>query len=178
MNRQQLITHLNLSGLGIEIGVQKGIFSEVILINSNLHMILLDSWRHIDGYKDRANQPTAVHTKYITRTIERLVKHSEGRFTLIRELSEKAVTLFKDDLFDFVYLDANHSETFVYNQLAQWWPKVKAGGWVAGHDYIDRITSVNEFGVKTAVDKFLGERGLTISSTDEKDFPTWYAQKQ
>lgn len=171
MNRNQLIKSLNLSGVGIEIGVQQGWYSDIILQNSNLYMYLLDSWRYFDNYNDAANIDNEKQLLRMAMTISLLRKH-EGRHTVIRDTSKRGSKLFADEFFDFVYIDANHSYESVYEDLECWYPKVKKGGIFAGHDYLDRPPV---FGVKSAVDKFLSS--YTINFTDEQDFKTWYIVK-
>jgi hypothetical protein len=64
----------------------------------------------------------------------------------------------RDDFFDFVYLDGNHSEVMVAQELRAFWPKVKKGGLLCGHDFEDRlIPGVYNCGVETAVRKWLVE---------------------
>ncbi len=177
MNRIELLTHLNLTGIGIEIGVQSGVYAEQILEKTDLHLICLDSWRYIDGYHDRANNTTDRHLNLLFATIKRLKEKYENRFTIIREFSEKACDFFKDEYFDFIYLDANHSEEFVSAQLDMWWNKLKYGGIIAGHDYINLKNDINDFGVKNAVDCFCAKRSVQLFQTDEKSFPSWYIKK-
>jgi hypothetical protein len=175
LNREELIKSLNLNGLGIEIGVQGGYYSEVILRNSNLHMILLDSWRHIEnGYFEGGNTNTENHIELLNNVLKLLINKYENRFTLIRELSENIVSLFKDQIFDFIYLDADHSEKFVKNELVRWWPKLKYGGIIAGHDYVSRGES---FGVKEAVDSFFASKSVNIDICDTGCCPTWLVKK-
>jgi hypothetical protein len=175
MDRKQLIKHLSLKGLGIEIGVQSGDYAKMILEESELHLILLDSWRELVDYPDKGNVTTAQHLVLMNNTLKTLSEF-EGRFTLMRELSEVAVNFFKDDLFDFLYMDANHSEQFVYTELIRWWKKVKKGGVMAGHDYVNLTDEVNDFGVKNAVDKFFENLDIKVNSVDNP-FPTWYVFK-
>lgn len=174
-DREKLIKNFNLEGIGIEIGVQQGNFSKVILENSNLHLILVDSWRHIEGaYFEAANTTNEHHLLMLNDTLKKLTPKFENRFTLIRELSENIVNFFKDDLFNFIYLDADHSEDFVYNELKRWWPKLKKNGIIAGHDYVNRDTA---FGVKKAVDKFFLEKNLKVNICDTGCCPTWFVTK-
>jgi predicted O-methyltransferase YrrM len=53
-----------------------------------------------------------------------------------RRLSVAAAEDFADDSLDFVFIDATHTYDAVSRDLSAWWPKVKAGGLLAGHDYI------------------------------------------
>ena len=175
MNRQELLPHLGVSGLGIEIGVQSGDYARMMLEVTNLHLILLDSWRKLDNYPDMSNIPTENNLWLMNNALKTLMPY-EGRFTIMRELSEVAVAWFKDELFDFVYLDANHSEAFVSKDLELWWPKVKKGGIMAGHDYLNLKNEINDFGVKTAVDRFFTEKNHLVGVVDHP-FPTWYVRK-
>ena len=176
MNRHDWVSSLDLSGVGIEIGVQSGDYAAIILQNSDLHLILLDSWRHLEEYPDMANVSTEMHIVLMNNTLKTLLPEYEGRFTLIRELSEQACPFFKDGFFDFAYLDANHSEEFVFNELIRWWPKIKSGGIIGGHDYVNLKDEYNDFGVKDAVDRFFFLKQVPVNVIDFP-FPTWWVTK-
>ena len=46
-----------------------------------------------------------------------------------------AAKQYKDNSLDFVFIDAGHSYEEVRQDIKTWLPKVKQGGWLAGHDY-------------------------------------------
>lgn len=52
-----------------------------------------------------------------------------------RNTSVEAALSFNDDSIDMVYIDANHSEIEVLKDIDAWYPKVKPGGLIGGHDY-------------------------------------------
>jgi hypothetical protein len=56
---------------------------------------------------------------------------------MVRASSEIASNMFQDESLDFVYIDANHAYDFVKQDIELWYPKVKKGGYLWGHDYID-----------------------------------------
>lgn len=66
------------------------------------------------------------------------------------ESTEVAVDFFIESA-DFVFIDACHAEEAVYADIAAWWPVVKPGGVLAGHDY-------GYESVSRAVRRFFGER--------------------
>ncbi len=70
-----------------------------------------------------------------------------------RMTSEAASKLFRDEDFDFVYIDGNHLYEFVKLDLVCWLPKIKRPGWIGGHDYQHKRTP----GVKPAVLEILGQ---------------------
>ena len=43
---------------------------------------------------------------------------------------------YPDAYFDCIYVDARHDWKGVYEDLKAWWPKLKVGGIMAGHDYV------------------------------------------
>jgi predicted O-methyltransferase YrrM len=59
---------------------------------------------------------------------------------------------------DVVYLDAAHEEQEVLLDLELYWPLVRRGGAMFGHDY-------NWPGVKKAVDSYFGRRNLELEET-------------
>lgn len=61
--------------------------------------------------------------------------------------STQAASLFEDESVDFVFIDGDHTEQKVFADCYAWWPKIKPGGVLAGHDY-------NEPCVKNAVTRF------------------------
>jgi predicted O-methyltransferase YrrM len=42
---------------------------------------------------------------------------------------------FQDNTIDFIFIDASHEFTNIKNDLDSWYPKVKQGGIICGHDY-------------------------------------------
>jgi hypothetical protein len=66
----------------------------------------------------------------------------------VRKLSTVAFKDFADDSLDALYIDGNHEYKNVCKDIAYWYPKVKMGGIISGHDYYENI--------KLAVDNCLG----------------------
>ena len=66
--------------------------------------------------------------------------------------SEEGAKKFEDESVQFVYIDALHTYDGVKKDLKLWYPKIKKGGFISGHDY----DSKHHPGVKIAVDEFLG----------------------
>lgn len=62
--------------------------------------------------------------------------------------SVRAAQFFADESIDFVFIDGDHAEQAVRDDLTAWYPKIKRGGLFAGHDYNswDTVTrAVNGF---------------------------------
>lgn len=81
-------------------------------------------------------------------------------------MSYELVDNFKDNSFDFIYIDADHSYDSVKKDIQLYLPKLKKGGIMAGHDYHDYpIENVNNLpfpGVKKAINEELGKPDRTF----------------
>jgi hypothetical protein len=73
----------------------------------------------------------------------------------IRCDSTEAANRYADASLDFVFIDADHEPGSVYSDLKAWWPKVKRGGVLAGHDY-------DEHGPREGVATFTRERVVDV----------------
>ena len=147
---------LGAKGYGVELGVQQGMFSEEMLKRwtSVSKYYLVDSWAHQPEYADRANFNQGVHNKYFANTKERL-RQFEDKTVFVRNFSYAAVHQFPDCYFDFIYVDAVHTYEGALIDIIDWWPKLKWGGIMAGHDYVSGvIPGAGVFGVKDAADRF------------------------
>jgi predicted O-methyltransferase YrrM len=74
---------------------------------------------------------------------------------LIRKTSIEAVQQFEDESLDFIYIDGNHKLQYAVQDIMEWYPKIRKGGVMSGHDYInpDRAAGVKDtIQVKYAVD--------------------------
>ena len=66
----------------------------------------------------------------------KLNKHTYAELAEHVGLSEKELDKqFADNSLDFVYIDANHQDPYVTQDITAWQGKVRPGGILAGHDY-------------------------------------------
>lgn len=72
-------------------------------------------------------------------------------YTLVKKTSDDAFEELADRRFDVVYIDGNHSYEYVKRDILNYQKLVKAGGFLAGHDYSDSWA-----GVKQAVNECFG----------------------
>jgi hypothetical protein len=119
--------------VGVEVGVAAGDYSAVILrANPQLSdMYGVDPFQPYRGYKDFVKLGTF-------DSLEKKAENLLGGFTnykFIKEFSVDAVKHFEDNSLDFVYIDGNHAEPYVSQDIEMWTKKVRKGGIVSGHDY-------------------------------------------
>lgn len=62
--------------------------------------------------------------------------HVDHLITPIRKRSVEAAKLYEDSSLDVVWIDASHCRDDVLDDLRAWYPKVKVGGLIAGHDFV------------------------------------------
>jgi hypothetical protein len=67
---------------------------------------------------------------------------------------------FKDDFFDFIFIDGNHEYEYVKSDLSNFYPKLKSVGIFAGHDYTE------DCGVPIAVNEFAIQKKKNIEIID------------
>jgi hypothetical protein len=167
-----------LLGYGLEVGTFNGWFAADLLHRwQGKKLYLLDAWRHLEFWDDPMNAEREEQANRFRNTFDKVYSFGR-RAVIIRELSEDAAQIFPDRFFDFVYLDADHSQEATLRDLNRWAPKVRRGGILAGHDYLDgNVPCGAVYGVKTAVDMWSRKEHREIMVIDEKPGhePGWMA---
>jgi hypothetical protein len=139
-----------------EIGVAEGFFSRDIIetCKSSLHYCI-DSWEQLpqtgDGGFDQE-----WHTKNYGATVS-LLKPYGDRVHILRGLSWRMAQHVPDNSLDLLYIDGDHSYEGVKKDLESWYPKVKPGAVIAGHDFINPA-----YGVFEAVGHFTQARSIKV----------------
>lgn len=183
LNRGEIPSILNARGLtgeAVEVGVKHGQFSEFILDHWKGRLLYsVDPWREFgrDVYHDDDNVSQKEQDRNYEITRNRLARFGE-RSQLLRMTSEEAAKVIRDGQLDFAYLDARHDYASVKEDIALWYPKVKSGGIMAGHDYLEGKIDDTIFGVKKAVDEFAAKHGLRVRATlREPVYKSWLILK-
>mmetsp|Transcript_30227 Transcript_30227/g.50884 ORF Transcript_30227/g.50884 Transcript_30227/m.50884 type:complete len:291 (+) Transcript_30227:332-1204(+) len=185
---------------GLEIGVQKGEFSKILLSKwvSCKKMYLLDPWEQQTTYVDIANVKNAKHNKFMQharRNVALYQSEDATRIEFIRGYSTNKHSLFQERHLDFVYIDARHDYCGVYEDMQLYWPKVSCGGLLAGHDYLSAdevnfLTSGQNWAlcangtshlgaVRAAVNDFANSINAQVLITyrERFNFNSWYIRK-
>ncbi len=158
---------------GVEVGVLDGVYSDILLkSNPELKLFLVDMWKEYPMHKNfRKQRHYAWHRG---QTIERLEKY--GNSKIIEKWSMDAVKDFEDESLDFVFIDANHDFEHVTEDIAQWGKKVKKGGIIAGHDFLDSAKSLF-VSVETVVRAWTNAKRIhpwfILDSVIEPQKPSW-----
>jgi hypothetical protein len=156
-------TYRNAPIVGVEVGVFEGKTSAYLLAQlPGLKLWMVDPWTEfkdkseLDGDSisgaSQADMDAAHDKAYLATTAYR------SRRAIIESRSLDVVQWMDGMQFDFVFLDAAHSYNHVAADLQAWWPLVKPGGLLLGHDYGHRRFK----GVAKAVNEFAAAKGLTV----------------
>lgn len=148
--------------VAVEIGVAAGWYSEVLMkANPQMKLYGVDPWIRYEGYTDYM----------LAKTFQNLEEQAHQRldkfpnYTFLKEFSMDALKRFENNSLDFVYLDGNHSDPYISEDIREWFKKIKPGGILAGHDYVrtapargrERINNTRE-----ATNEFTQENNLIL----------------
>jgi hypothetical protein len=92
--------------------------------------------------------------------------------------SIEASQFFNAESLNLVYIDAAHDYQSVRDDIKAWWPKVKKGGVLSGHDY-EQLPDDGFWGpieVFAAVNDWAKGNGLKVNSV-EVSCPSWWVIK-
>lgn len=142
--------------VGVEVGVHKGRLSEFLLgvfPELTLHMI--------DPYLEDKQYPNQEDNKKLA--MQRTLRFGD-RARRVYGSSEYGAEMFRQGQLeaDFVFIDADHEEMSVMEDMRLWYPHVSEGGMFCGHDFLkDDIP-----GVTKAVRKWEEITGLQVNSAE------------
>lgn len=170
----RLLNALNLRGHAVEIGTHLGLFAEQLLERwegACLHLV--DPWQTaMPDYHDDISVMGDREPHY--RAAMARLERFEGRFQVHRKTSLEACATFDDSSLDFVYVDGNHAYEHVKQDVEAWWPKVKPGGLLAGHDWGGEWRR----NVRRAVLSLACPLGLRVWLVHDRDgYRSWYIEK-
>lgn len=142
--------------VGVEVGVAKGDYALLLVYhNPQLKLYGVDPYIAYDEYTDFPT--TEIIDKLKSEMQGRMVNWvKRGRFQHIELTSVEAAKQFDDESLDFVYIDANHAEKYVYEDITIWARKVRKGGMVVGDDY----AGIKKWGVRNAVKRYTKENNI------------------
>lgn len=160
--------------VGVEVGVDQGDFSKMLLDKGPRKLYLVDSWQTIEGTDRTTGAQQSVHERKYKSVLE--IFRNESRVEIIRSWSEEASLKFDDRSLDWVYIDARHDYNGVMSDLKAWEKKIKPTGFLWGDDYrtpdMKRKPRVD---VRRAVTDFINNTkwklvGLTTEEKRSKSF--------
>jgi hypothetical protein len=178
---EPLLARLVILGTVVEVGVYQGLMSEHIL-KTRLDV----TWSGVDPWLAADDQPASFvasndpHARLTQSQQDRFhqdarnrVSRFGARASIYRLPSVDVAPLLPDASLDMVFLDGDHSYEGVVADLAAWWPKLKEGGWLGGHDWSNPNPAFR-FGVDRAVTEWAEREGHDVQLDQGM---TWWTQR-
>jgi hypothetical protein len=168
------LNEFGLTGSMAEIGVARGDFALTVLSQwqgKRYHMI--DPWAPQDPEVYRETQRSEEEQAYFHARCM-IISVDDPRVHLFRALSEDAAPRFQDGELDCVYIDGNHSYRAVMADCDAWWPKVRIGGIMGGHDFQTKTDDGWFCEVDKAVLRWASEHGRVFYVTPDG---SWFIHK-
>lgn len=129
----ELASWIPLAATMAEIGVWAGESTEIFCRSGRVKRLY-----SIDPWQDPKLTDDGRHEARFDAIAARYPK----TVTKLRMTSLEAVKCFTDASLDFVYIDGLHDYWSVRNDIRAWLPKIRKGGFIAGHDFWDRVPDV------------------------------------
>jgi hypothetical protein len=175
------LNFLGLTGEAAEVGTHRGEFAAIFLDEWMGRLLYcVDAWSEpLRRFHADVGMPPVLFCKDVppdrqTDYDEALTLRDRfpGRVQIVRALSTRASRQIRNGQLDFVYIDGDHEAESVKSDLKAWWPKLKAGGIMAGHDFKMPHEPDDGWGrfVRPAVASFVevvGDRPIYMVSGDE-----------
>src|SRR6056297_3380153 len=138
---------------GAELGVAMGqTLFHVLNENPGLKMIAVDSYDFHYGKGDKYSTGFKEYDPELQETfrnhVESFARNYGNRLKLFILPTVIAAEEIENESLDFVFIDADHRESYVRSDIAAWLPKINESGFMLGHDW--KFNSV-----KNAIDGML-----------------------
>jgi predicted O-methyltransferase YrrM len=164
----ELVQKIPNNGIFVEVGSWKGksiVYFAVEAINSNknIKIYAVDNWL---GDENHINDPDVVQSTLYSTFLQN-IKKVDHIITPIRGDSAQSAQLFQDQSVDACFIDACHEYEYVKTDILAWYPKIKSGGIICGHDYMWFHERPGGPPVKKAVDEVLGSYNIEYTGMCE-----------
>jgi hypothetical protein len=119
----------------------------------NVNIYIVDTWQ------GSVNELDSTHKLATQTDIFKIFQENMmgKKYNPIKTTSQSAANFFENESCDIVYIDMEHTYKAVQKDIEYWYPKVKRGGWISGHDYVSGWQ-----GVVDAVNSFFKPKELII----------------
>lgn len=157
----------------VEVGTWKGKTSRQVLQRcANVDYTMVDRWEcpemgdsYLSSGSETARLPQEKYDFAYHECVNLAIEFGP-RVHIIKSDSVAAAVDFEERSIDLIFIDGDHSYDGVKRDLLAWWPKVRRGGWLGGHDY----AHPDQGEVKRAVDE-------TMGLVELGDNRTWWIRK-
>jgi len=172
-------------GLAIEVGTYTGASAAALLRGGAGHLVCVDTFRGTPGSPTDAG----MHEDMLIAIVQARLAPFRGRWTLIQGESRGVASALRPGIAELVFIDAAHDYERVKADIEAWWPIVKDGGIMAGHDFDkglighDKTVADNRHyecwnGVHPGVVAAVTEKFQRVSASTHPLSSVWAVRKQ
>jgi hypothetical protein len=123
-----------------EVGVWKGEFAKHLLLECPQirSYLMVDSWRHLEGWNKPFNLSDARFEEVYHHALLSTAFAKE-KVRVLRGTTLEVRQKIADESLDFIYIDGDHSLRGIVIDALSMWPKLRAGGVLAGDDFTETV---------------------------------------
>lgn len=142
----------------LEIGVNYGFNALSMEMMLNIKdFYLIDPYKTYVNYTD---MDTSWDPKYAYKIAEKSLRKFKNT-TFFIGTAKKMIANVPNNTIHVCYIDGNHDESFVYDDIRLAYPKIMDGGIIGGHNYEAKYP-----GVSCAVDRYFGKKRVKQAVSD------------
>lgn len=144
------------------------------LSNKDIRVVAVDTYEGSDNEPQHLQRVAMHGGSILKRFLQNMIAAGVmDRITVLPIASTVAANYIEDGSVFAAFIDANHRYEHVLADIRAWYPKVKPGGFLAGHD-------LAKPDVARAVEDGLAGFGIASFETapgDSGQWPSWYVRK-
>jgi len=162
--RLDLLQLIPNEGSFVEVGTRSGDFAvEISKARPDIKLFCVDNWL----------PPFERHYEEALKNI--------GDKAIILKLSslDASKTIYIQQV-DMVYIDADHTYQSVFDDLNSWWPRIRKGGYLAGHDFESKAVGDGwhtAIEVEAAVTHWLSDKPELKLHVIKESAPSFFIKK-
>jgi hypothetical protein len=137
-------------------------------------LYLIDPYEMYESYTEGAKY-YGIEQKSLRETenkARKLLEPYSEKLVWVKNFSSEAVIEINESV-DFVYIDGNHQLEFVTEDIENYFPLVRQGGILGGHDFYNGFQKEHD-GVVNSVILFATKNSLSLRS----EMPDWWIEKK
>ena len=158
--------------VGVEVGIDIGINAKKIMDKMHITCLyLVDPYTCFDYQINGVTKTRTIKEQSKRKQIAKQYLKTYTDYEMVEwviQTSRDASRYLKDKTFDFIYLDGLHDYSNVLADCYDWYPLVKSGGLLGGHDFIGSHKDL-----QSAVKDFSSDKQLKLNVHP----PDWWVIK-
>jgi len=168
LKRKALLLPENFTGAEVDVYDGKNSLSLLTHIPWLKKLYCIDRWEEYEGYKNKDNDFNCPDNYNVMedafKVFNKNISFFKSKVEVLKMDSFEASKHIEDCSLDFVFIDGNHDYEYVKRDILAYLPKVKIGGILSGHDYIQfKGEPAQRYEVKKVVDELFKNKSIVGS---------------